>query len=69
MALLGGMAIVGLTVLGRGPNMALAGFLLALPLLVAGVLYLACCGWTVVTAMENEQAVQEQVGKSTLAVA
>ena len=69
MALLGGMAIAALTVLGRGPNMALAGFVQALPLLVAGTLYLACCGWAVVTRVETAKAVEEQVAKRSLAVA
>jgi hypothetical protein len=69
MALLGGMSIVAMTVLGRGPNMALASFVLALPLLVAGTLYLACCGWSIVTRVETEKAVDEQVAKKSLAVA
>jgi hypothetical protein len=69
MALLGGMAIVALIVLGHGSGMALAGLLLALPLLVAGILYLACRGWTAVTVTENETVIQKQAGKSTLAVA
>jgi hypothetical protein len=69
MAVLGGMAIVALTALGRGPSMVLAGFVLALPLLVAGTLYLACCGWSVVTRVETEKAVEEQEAKKSLAVA
>lgn len=42
MTVIGGLAIIGLAYLESGHSIVLAAFCLALPLLVAGVLYLSC---------------------------
>jgi hypothetical protein len=43
MAVLGGIATMALVCVGSGPDMLFCALLFALPILVAGVLYLGCC--------------------------
>ena len=43
MAMVGALAIIGLTCLGSGVDMFLCSLYFTLPLLISGALYLACC--------------------------